>query len=174
MSKQIGGKGTVGGKVGGKGQLQLDSFVDFELPATSPDPKVLVSQETPSEVQEVQIPPDPEPGETSENGKPVRFGIVPKKQLPLPTKEDCIKLNSLENLFKTMHRMIASLSDLDAEFQLKLPDGTLFWLVPSYTAERERRNEISFNDAATVTVICSAYGGTVVQFKFLGGVPSEV
>lgn len=92
-----------------------------------------------------------------------------QKDAPVP-----VELKSLDGLFKTMHRMISALGDLNAEFQLRMPDGTLFWLVPSYTSAKVERNEISFNDAATVTIICASYGGTVVQFKFLGHEIGEI
>lgn len=106
-------------------------------------------------------------------GEPQPRAKIPITKTPEHLNPDTmINLSTIESLFTTMHRMITSLTDLNAEFQLQMPDGSTFWLVPAYSKDKTRR-EVSFKDAATVTVICAAYGGEVVGFKFLGEGPEE-
>lgn len=112
-------------------------------------------------------------GAKGENSTPVPNSTKHKPLIPMAGSPDhmnpdtLLKLDSIDGLFKTIHRMITSLTDFNAEFQLKMPSGKLFWLVPAYTSEKATRREISFKDAATVTVICAAYGGEVVDFRFV-------
>lgn len=77
-----------------------------------------------------------------------------------------VDLKDIPSLFKTIHRMMTSLTDLNCEYKLRLPDGQEFWLVPSYSDGLDR-NEISFQDASTMTVVCAVFSGTVKAFKFL-------
>lgn len=78
-----------------------------------------------------------------------------------------VKIDSIPDLFKTIERMMMGLQRLNAEFCLKGDEVGTFWLVPAYTSERLTRNEVSFEDAAKLTVLVAAFGGKVVSMKFL-------
>jgi len=117
------------------------------------------------------------PAKEEQRELPAAFKPRGKKKVSIPVSpgEDVpdvinpariVDLKDIPSLFQTIKRMLTSLRDLGCEFKLKLPDGDIFWLVPVYTNE-PGRNEVSFSDAASLTVVCAAFGGTVESMRFI-------
>jgi len=80
-----------------------------------------------------------------------------------------VNIDDIPALFKTIERMMRGLRDLNAEMLLRMGSGEEVWLVPAYTQEpgEDGRKEISFEDAAKITVLCASFGGTVESLRFL-------
>lgn len=114
------------------------------------------------------------PGAADSGRESVRRGFGPSmdegvRRSPAASvrgKEDVVNLKDIPGMFRTIRDMITSLKNLNCEFQMRLPDGEEFWLVPEY-GEIGTRNEVSFRDASTLAVVSAATGGKVISMKFL-------
>lgn len=86
----------------------------------------------------------------------------PKNEMLTPRPLSEIK--TLEGLYERHHKLVSSLANLNIEMCLELANGQRVWLVPEKT--NENRKEITFEEAATMTLVCSSYRGQVVEMLF--------
>lgn len=76
-----------------------------------------------------------------------------------------VDFDDIPSLFRSIERMMRGLRDLNAEFCMKGDRIGEIWLVPAYT--EQDRNEICFEDAAKIVVVCGSFGATVEEMKFI-------
>lgn len=98
-----------------------------------------------------------------------------KKKVPMQLKVNetpesmdpskVVNFDDIPGLFRSIERMMRGLRDLNAEFCMQGDRIGEIWLVPAYTDED--RNEISFEDAAKIVVVCGSFGATVEEMRFV-------
>lgn len=80
------------------------------------------------------------------------------------TVEKQTKIDNIPRLVSTIEELLKSLESLNAEFLLSSEEFGEIWLTPYYTG-KERR-EISFQDAVSIVVLCSAFNAKVESLSF--------
>lgn len=108
-----------------------------------------------------QPPPQAPPRASAPARMPLKVSKVPESMSP----DKVVNLEDIPALFRTIERMLRELRDLNSEICLRIDSGEEVWLVPVYTDED--RNEIKFEDAAKLVVVCAAFGGKITSMNFL-------
>jgi len=101
-------------------------------------------------------------------GKKGKKKRIPMKVSGPPESMDpdkVVNFDDIAGMFRSIERMMRGLRDLNAEFCMKGGRIGEVWLVPAYSGQD--RNEISFEDASKLVILCGSFGAKVEEMRFI-------